>query len=378
MTTEKIPLMDLKKQHQAIMTEIKAKVENIFTECSFIGGPEKDLFEKEFATLMGSKHCIGVANGTDALFLIMKAVGIGKGDKVVTVANSFIASSETISATGATPVFVDADAETYLVDLNKYEEILKSNVNNGTIKAAIMVHLYGQIIDMPKLLEISNRYNVKIIEDCAQSHLASINGKKSGTWGIAGSYSFYPGKNLGAAGDAGAIVCDDDELTQKIRMYANHGRIDKYNHVMEGYNSRLDTLQAAVLRIKMKHIEKWTELRKEKATVYDELLTGLAEVTKPKLPAKERHVFHLYTILVKNRDQIVKYMKEQGIEVGVHYPIMLPALKAYDYLNLNANDFPVANRLQHEVMSLPLYPEITIEQQRRVVETLKKAVGSSK
>jgi dTDP-4-amino-4,6-dideoxygalactose transaminase len=378
MTSEKIPLMDLKKQHQSIMPEIKAKVESIFTECSFIGGPEKELFEKEFATLMGSKHCVGVANGTDALFLIMKALGIGHGDKVLTVANSFISSSETISATGATPVFVDVDPETYLVDLNKYEEILKSSAHDGKIKAAIMVHLYGQIIDMPKLLEISNRYNVKIIEDCAQSHLASIGGKKSGTWGVAGSFSFYPGKNLGAAGDAGAIVCDDDELTQKIRMYANHGRIDKYNHVMEGYNSRLDSLQAAVLRIKMKHIEKWTELRQEKAAIYDELLTGLSEVTKPKLPAKERHVFHLYTVLVKNRDQVLKYLKDQGIEASVHYPIMLPALKAYDYLNLNLNDFPVAGRLQNEVMSLPLYPEITIEQQQRVVETLKKAVDTFK
>jgi dTDP-4-amino-4,6-dideoxygalactose transaminase len=161
-------------------------------------------------------------------------------------------------------------------------------------------------------------------------------------------------------------------------MYANHGRIDKYNHVMEGFNSRLDTLQAAVLRIKMKHIEKWTELRKEKAAIYDELLAGLAEVTKPKLPTKERHVFHLYTVRVQNRDQIVKFMKEQGIEVGVHYPIMLPALKAYDYLNLNVNDFPVANILQHEVMSLPLYPEITVEQQRRVVETLKLAVSKNR
>lgn len=375
MSSIQIPLVDLKLQHQDLLPELMPKIEKIFTDAAFIGGAEKELFEKEFAELIGSKHCIGVANGTDALFLIMKAMGLGRGDKVITVANSFIASSETISAVGATPVFVDADPENYLIDLNKYEEVLKNQSSKGEIKAAVMVHLYGQIVDMPRLIEISNRYNVKIIEDCAQSHLASIDNKKSGTWGVAGSFSFYPGKNLGAAGDAGAIVCDDDELARKIKMYANHGRIDKYNHVFEGYNSRLDNLQAAVLRVKLKRIHKWTNLRQEKAEIYDSLLSEVSGVVKPKLPAKGRHVFHLYTVLVKNRDHIIKEMKNRGIEVGVHYPIMLPALKAYEYLNLKAKDFPVADRLQNEIMSLPLYPEITLEQQKIVVENLKNILA---
>ncbi|MEK6628267.1 MAG: DegT/DnrJ/EryC1/StrS family aminotransferase [Bdellovibrionota bacterium] len=374
MNSEKIPLMDLKKQYQQIQPEIDAKLKQIFTECSFIGGVEKDSFEIEYAKLMGAKHCIGVANGTDALFLIMKAMQVGKGDKVITVANSFIASSETISATGATPIFVDVDEKNFLIDLNKLENLLKMKAVSNNIKAIVLVHLYGHIVDMPRLLEITDKYNVKVIEDCAQSHLASIGGKKSGTWGVAGSFSFYPGKNLGAAGDAGAIITDDDELAQKIRMLANHGRIDKYNHVIEGFNSRLDSIQAAVLRIKLKYIEAWTEKRKEKALIYNELLAQVPEVIRPNLPDRERHVFHLYTLRVKNRDEVVKQMKAEGIEVGVHYPIMLPALKAYEYLKCTPNDFPVANVLQNEIMSLPLYPEITLEQQKRIVEVLTKIV----
>lgn len=366
--------MDLKKQYQQIQSEIDVKLKQIFTECSFIGGVEKDSFEKEYAQLMGAKHCIAVANGTDALFLIMKAMGIGKGDKVITVANSFIASSETISAVGAIPVFVDVDEKNFLIDLNKLETLLSEKAQSENIRAIVLVHLYGHIVDMPKLLKITERFNVKVIEDCAQSHLASIDGKKSGTWGVAGSFSFYPGKNLGAAGDAGAIVTDNDELAVKIRMLANHGRIDKYNHIMEGFNSRLDSIQAAILRIKLKHIGAWTEKRKEKAHIYNELLNGISGVVKPQLPIREQHVFHLYTVRVKNRDEVVKKMKEKGIEVGVHYPIMLPALKAYDYLGYKESDFPVAARLQNEIMSLPLYPEITLEQQKHVVEVLRSAV----
>lgn len=372
MHSQKIPLMDLKKQYEQIQPEIDTKLKQIFSECSFIGGAEKESFESEYAKLMGSKYCIGVANGTDALFLIMKALGIGNGDKVVTVANSFIASSETISATGATPVFIDADEKNFLIDLNKMEDLLKAKAQSDNIKALVLVHLYGQIVDMPQLLKITDKYNVKVIEDCAQSHLAAIGGKKSGTWGVAGSFSFYPGKNLGAAGDAGAIITDNDELAQKIRMLSNHGRIDKYNHLFEGFNSRLDNIQAAILRVKLKYIEKWTEQRKDKAHIYDELLMGASNVMRPVLPERERHVFHLYTIRVKNRDMVVKKMKDQGIEVGVHYPIMLPALKAYDYLGYTEKDFPVAARLQNEIMSLPLYPEITLEQQKRIIEVLTK------
>lgn len=366
--------MDLKKQYQQIQPEINSVLHKIFEDCAFIGGSEKDSFEIEYAKLMGSKHCIGVANGTDALFLIMKAMGIGAGDEVVTVANSFIASSETISAAGARPVFVDADEKDFLIDLKKLEKVLEKDAVTKKIKALILVHLYGHIADMPKVMDLAKKYNIQVIEDCAQSHLASVGGKKCGTWGAAGSFSFYPGKNLGAAGDAGAIICNDDELAKKIRMFANHGRIDKYNHVIEGFNSRLDSIQAAVLRIKMKYIESWTEKRKEKAHLYNELLAKVPQVIRPILPSIEKHVFHLYTVRVQNRDEVVKKMKEAGIEVGVHYPIMLPALKAYDYLKYSASDFPVANRLQNEIMSLPLYPEITPDQQKYVVDTLTKIV----
>ena len=328
----KIPLVDLKAQHAKLWPEISKRIEKVFSDCAFIGGEEKEAFEKEFATLMGARFCIGVGNGTDSLSIILKALKIGgvngSDHEVITVANSFFASSETIGTSGAKPVFIDCHTHTLLMDLDKTEKLLETRKVAGTIgkiKAMLVVHLYGRILDMPRVMAIAQKYNLFIIEDCAQSHLASIDGKKSGTWGHAGSFSFYPGKNLGAAGDAGAIVTNDPLLANQMKMIANHGRIDKYNHQFEGYNSRLDNLQAAILRVKLKYIQEWTTARRQNAQTYQQLLEGVTGVIRPQLPPAEEHVYHHYIIRVKNRDKIIEVMKKNGIEVGIHYPIMLPA-----------------------------------------------------
>lgn len=373
----KIPLVDLKAQHSKLWPEISKKIEKVFADCAFIGGEEKESFEKEFAVLMGAPFCIGVGNGTDSLSIIMKSLGIGRGHEVITVANSFFASSETIGTCDAKPVFIDCHPQTMLMDLDKTEQYLQSRHKNGTlntVKALLVVHLYGRIVDMPRVMEIAQKFNLFVIEDCAQSHLSSIGGKKSGTWGNAGSFSFYPGKNLGAAGDAGAIVTNDPVLAQKMKMMANHGRSDKYNHQFEGYNSRLDNLQAAVLRVKLNYIQEWTAARRQKAQTYHRLLEGVVGVIRPELPPTEQHVFHHYIVRVKNREKIADAMKKAGIEVGIHYPIMLPALEAYKNHGYRAEDYPISNQYQHEILSLPMFPELTDQNQSYVIDTLKTAL----
>ena len=264
------------------------------------------------------------------------------------------------------------------MDLDKTEKLLESRQANGTIgtvKAMLVVHLYGRILDMPRVMAIAKKYNLFVIEDCAQSHLASIGGKKCGTWGDAGSFSFYPGKNLGAAGDAGAITTNNPDLAKHMKMMANHGRIDKYNHQFEGYNSRLDNLQAAVLRVKLNYIQEWTDARRQKAQTYSKLLDGVTGVICPELPPTEQHVYHHYIIRVKNRDKIVDVMKKNNIEVGIHYPIMLPALEAYKNSGYSNRDYPVADQYQHEILSLPMFPELTDQNQKFIVETLKLALA---
>jgi dTDP-4-amino-4,6-dideoxygalactose transaminase len=373
----KIPLMDIQAQYLSVKTEIDSAVTSVISEANFIGGPEKDNFEKEYSEMFKVAHTIGVGNGTDAIFLIFKALGIGPGDEVITNANSFIASSEAITAVGAKVVFCDVDEKTFLLDFNHLESLLKkgSRKSGGKIKAILPVHLYGRIHDMSVLMSMAEKYDVSVIEDTAQAHLAEWKGKFAGTIGAAGTFSFYPGKNLGAFGDAGAVVTNDAALAQKVRKLANHGRVQKYDHDIEGYNSRLDALQAAVLRVKLKHLKKWTALRQEKAYAYDKMLQSLSAVVRPDLPSKEQHVFHLYVVRVKNRDEVVKKLQHKNIFAGVHYPIALPFLKAYDYLGHKPTDFPVAHKLSQEILSLPLYPEISMEAQSIVVQSLKEALG---
>jgi dTDP-4-amino-4,6-dideoxygalactose transaminase len=369
-----IPLMDLKKQYLSIKPEIDQAITQILETTTFVGGPEKDLFEKEYAALHKSEMCIGVGNGTDSLFLSFKALGLGAGDEIATAANSFIASSEAISACGAKPVFVDIDEKTSNINLNLVEQLFqkKSPKVGGRLKAILPVHLYGRMVDMPRLMQLANHYQVQVVEDAAQAHLAEIDGKKAGTWGKVGSFSFYPGKNLGAYGDAGAIITDDAELGTLIKKLANHGRTKKYDHDMEGFNSRLDSLQAAVLRVKLKHLPHWTKLRQQKAKVYDQLLANMEWVKRPTPNVDKEHVYHLYVVQVPKRDQVLESLKSQGIEASIHYPIMLPQLEAYTKQGYNPSDYPVAGRIQNEILSLPLYPEISEEDQNRVVKALQK------
>ena len=371
-----IPLMDIGRQYRSIQKDFDSAIRNILDTATFVGGPDKDAFEKEWAAATGAAACVGVGNGTDSLFLIMKALGLKAGDEVVVPANSFIASSEAVTMTGARPVFVDADPKTFNMDLDRLEEMLqnRSHTKGAKIRALMPVHLYGRIVDMRRVMALAKTFDLHVIEDTAQAHLARIDGKQAGTWGTAGSFSFYPGKNLGAFGDAGAVVTSDVDLAQKIRKLANHGRIGKYDHDIEGYNSRLDSLQAAVLRVKLKYLQAWSDARYQKACVYDKLLENGHGLTKPEIPAPGEHVFHLYVVRVENRDAVLKKLTEKGVHAGVHYPVTLPNLAAYRYLGHRPEDFPVATRFSQQILSLPLFPEITEEEQVYVAGALKEAL----
>lgn len=367
-----IPLMDISKQYKSIQTEIDNAIRSVLDTANFIGGPEKDGFELEFAAAVGAKHCIGVGNGTDALFIALKAMGVGHGDEVITVANSFIASSEAVTAIGARVRFIDCDADNFLTNPSTLEIALKkySVKSGGKVKVFIPVHLYGQINNMIEIKAICDSYGVQILEDCAQAHLAEISGKQAGTWGDAGTFSFYPGKNLGAFGDAGAIVTNNDDIALLARKLANHGRIKKYDHDIEGFNSRLDALQAAVLRVKLRYLRSWTRLRLEKAQYYSTKLAQQKNLTLPITPSNGSHVFHLYVVRTQKRDQLLAHLNSKGIAASIHYPIILPTLKAYEYLEYKKEDFPNAYKAQGEILSLPLYPEITTSEMDYVISEI--------
>ena len=359
---------DLKAQYDLIKAEIDHAIKEVIEGTAFIGGKFAKNFEKAFAHYLGVSHCIGVGNGTDALYIALRSLGVGQGDEVITVANSFVASSEAITMTGARVIFVDCDPKTYNVDLVQLEE----NITPQT-KAIVPVHLYGRPVDMPRLKEIADKYALFVVEDAAQAHGAMIEDKRLGTWGDAGCFSFYPGKNLGAYGDAGAIVTNDEQLALKIRMLANHGRLDKYEHQFEGINSRLDGIQAGILSVKLEYLDAWNQKRREIAGVYGELLDGNDIITPGEAPLT-RHVYHLYVIRVPNRDQIRVELKNRGIATGIHYPEALPNLPAYKYLGHKPEDFPVASKYSKEILSLPIYPEMSLEKVEYVCDQLKSAL----
>ena len=353
-----IPLVDLKKQYLSIKKEIDIAIQDILENTAFIKGKAVSDFETNFANLQKVKHCIGVSNGTDALIIALKALGVGSGDEVIVPANSFIASSEAVTAVGAKVVFVDCNSDFYTIDVNKIEE----NITSKT-KAIIAVHLYGQPADMKSIMIIASKYNLFVIEDAAQAHLAEYYNNKAwikvGNLGDIATFSFYPGKNLGAYGDAGAIVTNNEGLAIKARMYANHGRIAKYNHEFEGYNSRLDGIQAAVLNVKMNYISEWTKRRREIANRYIENLSNCKEIILPLVNKNTKPVWHLFVIRSNKRKQLQEFLKDKGISTGVHYPIALPNLKAYSYLYHTPSDFPIASQYQDEIISLPIFPELT-------------------
>jgi len=365
----KIPLVDLKAQYERIKDEINAAIQEVIATSAFIGGPYVRAFEEAFAKFCGVKHCIGVGNGTDALFIALKSLGIGAGDEVITASNSFIATSEVITMTGAQVVFCDIDPKTYNIDVSQIEAKIAPQT-----KAIIPVHLYGQPADMDPLLELACRYGLKIVEDAAQAHGARYKGQMVGSLGDAACFSFYPGKNLGAYGDGGAIVTNDDELALKIRMFANHGRVDKYDHKIEGMNSRLDGLQAAILSVKLKYLEEWTEARRQLAYLYNDLLAD-SEIVTPVEIENARSVYHLYVVRLGNdtRDLVSQELLRRGIAVGIHYPIALPNLKAYSHLSEEERRCPEATSASQEILSLPLFPELNKAEVQYIAETLKES-----
>jgi dTDP-4-amino-4,6-dideoxygalactose transaminase len=364
-----IPFVDLKAQYASIKGEVDQAITDVISSSAFIGGSFVKAFESAFAAFCGTKHCVGVGNGTDAIFLTLKAMGIGRGDEVITAANSFIATSEAITMSGAKVVFADVLPDTYNIDAQKIEaKITKST------KAILPVHLYGQPADMDPILRIARKHGLKVIEDAAQAHGAIYKGRVVGTLANAACFSFYPGKNLGAYGDAGAVVTDDAELALKVRMLANHGRIGKYDHEIEGVNSRLDGLQAAILNAKLPHLPSWTESRRRNADHYNESLRGVEDVVIPVEMACVRAVYHLYVIRVKNgsRDNLQQYLKSEGISTGIHYPIPLPFLSAYSHLDPGEEEFPVAVAASRENLSIPMFAELNGEQLSYVIGKIKE------
>lgn len=362
----KIPFVDLKAQYLSIKPEIDSAIEQVLTETSFIGGKHVSEFEERFQALYGVKHCISVANGTDSLYIIMKMLGIGTGDEVITSAYSWISSSETISQTGAKPVFVDID-EFFTIDA----KLIESKITHKT-KAILPIHIHGQACQMDVIMDIANRHNLYVIEDCAQSHFTEFNGTRAGVTGIAGSFSFYPGKNLGAYGDAGCIITNDDDLARNCKMYARHGALKKHQHEIEGINSRLDGIQAAILKAKLPHILDWTAKRQQNAKLYNQYLKNIKEIELPILRESTSHSFHLYVIKTPNREELIKYLAERGVETSVHYPVSLPNMKAYEYLDIDKANFPNAIGNESVILSLPMFPELKESEIAYIAEQMGK------
>ena len=362
----KIPFVDLKIQYLNLKKNIDNIIANVINETAFIGGKYVKEFEKNFAKKYNIKHVISVANGTDAIFIALKMLGIKHGDEVITVANSWISTAEVIGLTGAKPVFIDID-EYYTIDTNKIEEKI-----NSKTKAIIPVHLYGQPANINRIKQITEKYNLFLIEDCAQAHFAKFNNKLVGTFGDVATFSFYPGKNLGAYGDAGAIITNNDELATKMRMFARHGALEKHKHKIEGINSRLDGLQAAILNVKLPYISKWNEKRLQNALYYNDLLKNIEQVETPKIRHNAKHIFHLYVIKAKKRDKLKNFLNDNGIQTAIHYPTPLPLTETYKHLNYKPQDIPIAYENSKKILSLPMFPELTYEQIEFVAKKIKE------
>lgn len=366
----KVPFLDLKIQYKEIEQEVLPMVTDAMENAAFIGGPQVSGFEEEFANFCDSKFCVGVGSGTDALRFALMAVGVGGGDEVITVPNTFIATTEAISQVGATPVFVDIHSDTGNIDVSQIE----GKITKKT-KAIIPVHLYGQPADMDPILEVAKRHNLPVIEDACQAHGALYKNKKAGSLGVAGCFSFYPGKNLGAFGEAGAVVTQDDEIVDKISMIRDHGQEKKYFHQIEGYNGRLDAIQAGVLRIKLKKLENWNRSRMENAAYYNELLSEIPGVTIPVEADFAMSVYHLYVILIDDRDRLQQFLGDKGIATGLHYPMPLHLQKAYEHLGFKEGAFPVTENVAGRLLSLPMYPQLSKKQIEYVAESIKEFIS---
>jgi dTDP-4-amino-4,6-dideoxygalactose transaminase len=396
MTTQgNIPFLDLISLHKELEPELMPVFQKVLQTAGFIGGPMVEEFEREFAKFCDTKYCVGLASGTDAVRFALMAAGVQAGDIVVTVPHTFIATTEAISQAGARPDFIDVDERTYSMDPGKLQEYLEKECYldqetgrpfhrkfKAPVTALVPVHIYGQCADMDPILELARRYKLIVVEDACQAHGAEYYSreenrwKKAGSMGVAGAFSFYPGKNLGACGEAGAVTTNDEEMARKMRMIRDHGQAKKYYHDMEGYNGRLDALQAGILTVKLRHLAEWNRKRQEAAQRYQEMFVGMDGLETPSQPEWSRPVHHLYVIRVEDREGLQKHLSANKVDSGIHYPIPLHLQKAYADFGYKQGDFPVTEKVATEILSLPMYPSLKPEQQRHVVSAVSEFVSN--
>jgi len=374
----KIPFLDLKTQYGLIKSEVQKEINDVLENTAYICGKKVKAFEEAFAKHHNANYFLGLSSGTDALHQTYWCLGLGIGsqiesgklnqepDEIIVPVNTYIATTETITITGARPVFVDHEEESFNIDPKKIKEKITTRT-----KAIVVVHLYGQPVDIDPILEIAKKYNLVVIEDCSQAHNAEYKGKKIGTFGKVSTFSFYPGKNLGAYGEGGGVMTNDEKLFQQMLRFRQHGATVKYIHDIEGHNYRMEEIQGAVLNVKLKYLDHWTEGRRRVAKRYNELFSDVNEVITPKEMPYAKHVYHLYEIRVKGRDKLIEYLKEKGVDTGLHYPLPLHLQKAYQYLHYKKGDFPIAEKCCQEILSLPMFPEMTDEQIQYVCSSIK-------
>ena len=365
----RVPFVDLKAQYLSLKPEFDEAIMKVVSETAFVSGRYAAAFETAFAEYIGAEHCVAVANGTDAIEIALQAIGVGSGDEVIVPANTFFATAEAVANIGAKAVFVDCEPSYHNIDVERIEERITSRT-----KAIIPVHLYGLPAEMDAVIAIAKKHGLKVLEDCAQSHGADYKGQRTGTFGDIATFSFYPGKNLGAYGDAGAIVTNDADAAARARLIANHGQPAKYQHTLVGRNSRMDGIQAAVLLVKLPHLDGWLDARRRNAARYSELLRD-SGIPLPAGPDHSTHTYHLYVIRIKDRDAVAAKLNAAEIDTGLHYPTALPFLEAYSDIGYKPSDFPVAHSQMSELLSLPMYAELTDEMIEYVCENLKNAIS---
>ncbi|WP_413936212.1 DegT/DnrJ/EryC1/StrS family aminotransferase [Nitrospira sp. BLG_1] len=395
MSNEKIPFLDLVTVHRELQDELVDVLKAALKNAGFIGGPMVQGFEEDFARFCEARFCVGLGSGTDALRFALIAAGVKSGDIVITVPNTFIATTEAISQAGARPDFVDIDPRTYAMDPGKLREYLEHtcrwnpktrqvthNATGKPVTAVVPVHLYGQMADMDAILDLATQYNLKVVEDACQAqgaeYFSQIDSRwhKAGSMGHAAAFSFYPGKNLGACGEAGAMTTNDEQVTHTCRLLRDHGQSKKYFHDIEGYNGRLDAIQAGFLRVKLRHLGTWNEQRRQAAERYDKLFAGVQGLlTVPHQPSWARSVYHLYVIQVEDRARLQQKLTDVGIGTGIHYPVALHLTKAYEHLGYHVGDFPIAERSAAHILSIPMFPGLTSDQQERVVTETMKSIA---
>jgi len=366
----KVPFLDLRAQYASIHNEITAALRQVFESAAFAGGPFVERFEKEFASFCGCKFAVGVGSGTAALWMALLALGVHRGDEVITVPNTFIATCEAISFCGATPVFVDIEKTTYNMDPDLLEDAITPRT-----KVIIPVHLYGHMADMDRIIEIARAHGVIVVEDACQAHGAEYKGRRAGTIGDVGCFSFYPGKNLGAYGEAGAIVTNNSELAEKLRMFRDHGQAKKYYHSVVGWNGRMDGMQAAVLSVKLNYLAAWNEARRTNAQVYNELLANTEGLIIPAEADYARHIYHIYAIRAQNRGALMSALAQKDIACGIHYPLPIHLQEAYRFLGHQDGSFPITERCAQELVSLPMFAELTREQIEKVCQEIRSFLG---